>query len=428
MEFHQLVQLVQYLEEERRRDKAQIALLQERIEGLARELEARARQAQAVESAMNELRTQLVRALGWPASIEQLRNEFNQLIERIEEQRAKAERESARTRQIEHEALTRQLSELKREIKTLARHSEEIEARKSEEARLNDQLNRLQTQIIDVDRRYEPTLAQLAYLEEQNRQSAKRITAVEQELPDLRRAIEALTPQLLLLDEAVRRRQVELEEAARLLEAQNQLIENQRIADVRRERQFAEYAETIEKLKQRAEEIAQQVTGYLQMREEVKREIARLADFQERIEVRLNEFAELQREAERRAQRAIETFQAQIEKEWKAFAVEQDERWHERDQRISQFEGRLAEVEEELPIFQPQIDALFEILEALSQAYANTGREWLAQAGALFERARASRPDRVVLSRRQRRKQRAQTAQTQADAANAADLDADLVQ
>lgn len=430
MDLTQLTKLVQYLDEERRKDRALVIQLQERVEGLSREVEARSRYAQSLESALNELKLQIPRAMGWTTATEQLRGEFSQVIDRIEDQRTKAERELVRTRQIEIESIVRQLNELKKEVKPYAGYLEQIEARKVEEGRLAEMIGRVQVQVMEMDRRFDPPAAQLAYLEEQRRQDTKRINAVEGEIPDLKKKLDQFPPKLLLLDEAIRRKQTEIEEAAKVLESQTQLIETQRVADVRRERQFAEYAEIIERLKVRADEIAQQVTGFIQMREEVKRELSGLPDFQERLEVRINELFEIQRDAEERAKRVADAFREQIEREWRNFVVSQDEKWFERDRSLAQYEPRVAELEEELPKLQPQIGPLYEILEAFSKAYANAGREWLAEANQLLDHAKINVPTEIKPSRRQRKKQQAQVeAQLRpADAPNGVDLEADLVE
>ena len=101
MDVTQLEKLVQYLDEERRKDRMMITQLQERVDGLSREVEARSRYAQSLESSLNELKLQVTRAMGWTSVTEQMRAEFSQVIERIEDQRTKGERELVRTRQIE---------------------------------------------------------------------------------------------------------------------------------------------------------------------------------------------------------------------------------------------------------------------------------------------------------------------------------------
>ncbi len=430
MDINQLTTLVQYVDEERRKDRAMILQLQEKVDALTRELETRTRYNQSLEAQIAEVRLQAQKSMGWTTSVEQLRAEFTQIIERIEDQRGKNERESARVRQIEIEALVRQLNELKKEVKPYAHYSEEIEQRRQEEARLNDMISRVQAQVIDVSRHQEEPETAIAYLEEQRRQDNKRIVAIEQELPEVRKRVEQFPPQLLLLDEAVRRRQTEIEEAARLLEAQSQVIESQRVADIRRERQFAEYGEIVERVKERITALQAQTTGFIQMREEVRRALAELPDIQARLEVRLNEVVEIQHDAELRAKRQADEFRDVMQKEWNTFTVAQEEKWFERDRRISDYESRLQAIEDELPTYLPQITPVYEILESFARSYAAAGREWLAQSSQLLDRARINIPSDTKPSRRQRRKQKAETALIQPESNGAAPhdgLDDDLV-
>jgi chromosome segregation ATPase len=428
MDINQISQLVSYLDAERRKDKTLITQLQERIEGLSREVEARTRYSQTLETTLNELKLQLARAQGWTTAVEQVRNEFSQLVERMEDQRSKGERELARNRQVEIESLTRQLNEIKKEVKPYGGYAETLTARQTEDARLADLIGRTQVQLMELERRFDQPTATLNFLEEQRRQDAKRVVSLEQELPELRKKIDGIAPRLLLMEESIRKKASEIEEAAKVLDSQNQLIESQRVADLRRERQFAEYAELIERLKLRADEIQSQVTGYYQMRDEVKRELAQLPDYKDQIDVRVNELAEIQREGEDRAKRVAGSFREEMDKQWKTFVVAQEERWHERDRRISDFQPRIDEIEEDLSKLEVLIPPLYEILDAFSRTYASAGREWMTQASQMIDRAKSLVPSETKPSRRQRRKQQAQLEQADKNGnADQTDLDADLV-
>ena len=429
MDLNQVTRLVQYMDEERRKDRQQIIQLVERVDSLSKEVEARTRYAQSLESSISELKTQIPRAMGWTSSIEQVRGEFGQVVERMEDQRTKSEREGLRVRQIEIESLVRQLNELKREVKPYSKYAEDIETRKVEDGRLAEQISRSQVQLMDLERRFDAPTAQISYLEEQRRQDNKRIVSVEQELPDIRKLIDQFPPRLLLLDDAIRRKNVDLDEAAKVLEAQSQALESQRVSDIRRERQFAEYAEVVEKLKVRADEVQQQVTGFIQMREEVRRVMAEVPDISARLEVRVNEIAEIQREGEDRAKRVADEFREVIMKELRSFMVQEQEKWHPRDRRIGDYEPRIAVLEDQITVFQPQINPLYDILEAFTKSYAQAGREWLAEANKLFEIAKLTLPSEAKPSRRQIKKKQAQQASEaqQANGAKPADNDhADL--
>jgi chromosome segregation ATPase len=405
MDINQISKLIQYYDEERRKDRAIVVHLQERVEALTRELDARSRYAVGLETSISELKGQLSRALGWGSAVEQLRAEFSLGINRVEEMRQKTERETQRIRQLESEAIMRQINELKKEVKPYGRYNEEIEARKQEDARLAELIGRVQVQTIDIERRMDQPGVAIAYLEEQRRQDNRRILSLENDQTDMKRRIDLFPPQLLLLDEAVRRKQTEIEEASKLLESQSQLIENQRVADIRRDRQFAEYVETIERMKQRAEEMAVQATGFVQMREEVRRSVGEIPEFLNRMEVRINEVFELQRDAEERAKRISESFRDKVEKLQQDFVVAQDEKWHPRDKRISDQDDRIDFIEEEISKM-PTLAPVYEIFEVYARHYAEAGREWLAKSGQLLERAKLNMPaESSRLSRRQKRKQ-----------------------
>ncbi|MCW1969973.1 MAG: hypothetical protein KIH69_017815 [Anaerolineae bacterium] len=410
MDINQLSRQLQYYDEERRKDREMIVQLQGRVEALTRELDARSRYAVGIEAALSELRGQISRSMGWTSAVEQLRAEFSQSINRVDDTRQKAERDTQRVRQLESESVMRLINETKKEVKPYARYAEEIEARKLEDSRLSELIGRVQVQTLDIERRLDQPAAAIAYLEEQRRQDNRRILSLEQEIPDVKRRIDLFPPQILLLDEAVRRKQTEIEEAAKLLESQSQMLENQRVSDIRRERQFAEYVETIEKIKQRAEDIATQTTGFVQMREEVRRSIVEIPEFLNRMEVRINEVFELQRDAEERAKRIAETFKDKIEKLQQEFIVAQDEKWHPRDKRISEQDERIDLIEGEFSKI-PTIMPIYEIFEVFSRHYAEAGREWLAKSGQLLDRAKATLPaEPITMSRRQKRKQQSDKA------------------
>ena len=410
MDLNQLARLVQYLDEERRKDRTLLVQMQERVESLSREVEARTRYAQSLETTINELRVQLPKAMIWVTAVEQVRNEFSGIIERIEDQRVKVERESGRVRQVEIESLVRQINELKREVKPYSKYAEDIETRKVEEGRLSELISRNAVQLMDLERRFDAPGAQIAYLEEQRRQDTKRIVALEHEWPDISKKIDQFPPKLQLIEENMRRKQVELEEAAKVIEAQTQVLEAQRVADIRRERQFAEYAEVVEKLKSRADEVQQQVTGFIQMREEVRRVLSDVPEIGDRLEVRINEIAEIQRDAEDRAKRISDEFRESIQKEVRSFMVAQDEKWHPRDKRIADYEPRIEAIENELPRFEPMILPIYDLFEAFTKAYARAGREWLAEGSILLDKARVNLPTDTKLSRRQIRKRQTQNA------------------
>ena len=143
-------------------------------------------------------------------------------------------------------------------------------------------------------------------------------------------------------------------------------------------------------------------------REEVRRALSDVPEIEGRLEARFNELAEIVRDNIDRTKRISDEFHDTIEKEWKAFAVSQDEQWAERDRRGADLNPRLETLEEAVARLPLQINPLYEMFEAWAKAYAETGRAWLVQSNKALDEARTAVPSDVQLSRRQRTKIEAQ--------------------
>lgn len=404
MDMNQLSQLVTYLDTERRRDRQMLVQMQERVEGLVREVESRTRHAAQLETQVSELKLQAQRSAAWTAAFEQLRAEVGSSIERIEEQRAKGEREGSRMRQIEIETIIRQLNELRKDVKPYPSYNEAFEVRRLEDARLAELIGKTQLHVTDLERRLEVPSQSIAYLEEQRRQDNKRLLSLEQDLNDARKRMENYSRQALLIDEAARRKSLEIEEAAKLLEAQSQTIEAQRVSEIRRERQFAEYAELVEQMKERSATLSTQVANFTLMREEIRRVIGEASDVEARLEARFNELFEIQRDSADKARRIASEFRDTVLKDWHSFEVSQDQHWADHDRREADFTQRYDALEETVARASAQIEGLYDILDQWAKTNAEASRAWLAQSNTVIDKARADIPSEIKLSRRQRKK------------------------
>ncbi len=395
MELSEISQRVAFLDEERRKDKALIATLMERLETQTGKLDAQARQIQELEGLLANLRAELTRFTQIEQALAQLRTELTLLIEANEEKREKAVRELNRLRQVEQETITRQLTELRQELKLLPRHDEEIQSIHTELGRVNAAIMGLQHQTAEMDKRIESRLQTLAYLEEQRRQDTRRLNELEAETATLTKKIGDLVNKEALLEEGLHIKQKELDRAAELLEEQAQVIENQRVTEFRWERQMAEWAKLVEELKAESANLTSQTARVHEQSERVQRAIADLETFKERIERRQDEMAEIQRIASDRQKRQLEEWQAEQTKQWERFKLENDERWRENARFNEKRFAHMQAMETFMLGLVPQIKALWEVQEAWTQSHMATAREWAAKWGE-FAKQRPPMPEMSV--------------------------------
>src|SRR5690606_35692481 len=99
MDLAQAARMIEWLDEERRRDRGDIALLEERIAQQSDLIEQLLRRIDGMESEQSSLRSMFLPTGRDSELAEQLRVEFQQLIESTESKRLKIGRASCRERE-----------------------------------------------------------------------------------------------------------------------------------------------------------------------------------------------------------------------------------------------------------------------------------------------------------------------------------------
>ncbi|MCD6555356.1 MAG: hypothetical protein J7M16_15265, partial [Anaerolineae bacterium] len=191
MDLNQATQMITWLDEERRRDRADLVKAQQRLEGQAGQIEDLTSAVQSLEGRLASAMAQLTRMERIEQAMEQLRNEIVLMIQKQEEDRQRAEREAARARLIEQENLSKTLADIRKDLSRISRIEEELQLRRAEEQRLGEATLTLQQRIAEVGKDLETRLRNLPYIEEQRARDARRIAELQGETTELLKRTEA---------------------------------------------------------------------------------------------------------------------------------------------------------------------------------------------------------------------------------------------
>jgi len=362
MDLNQATQMITWLDEERRKDKAELVRLRQQVSTQAELLTEQSRRIQDLEGRLAAVQTQLTRIERFEESLRKLKEEIVLLIEKYEERRQQAERDAERLRQVERDSQSRVIAEIRKELQALARLPEELELRKAEEQRLGGVVLTLQQQVADLEQDVENRTRNIPYFEEQRQRDAQRIARLEQENTELLRRIEAQVSKLQLLEESLLRNEQRLNElsleASRLQEEQRDFIEDMQVAEQGRRRQMDEWKALMEEQQQRMEEYAQRMRFYAEQYQRMKQTLENLEQLGQRLQQRQNEVAELQRLAEERMKARFEEWEANIEKRWRKETLIWEQQWREQGQWNEVCEGRLDALEENTESLQGSLKAL----------------------------------------------------------------------
>jgi chromosome segregation ATPase len=373
MDINQTARMIEWLDEERRRDKALIATLEQRLQQQQELIDTMSRRMNSVESDQTVMRTQMLPSGRDSEMMDQLRKEMQQVIETIEAKRLTAEREAERRAELNRESLMRTIREVTDKTTRLERTTTEIPAINVERDRLQNVVASLQQRVDDLYKRLEEPDRRIAHIEEQRRIDGRRLGDLESELPEVRKALDSVRPKITLLEELAMRTErkvTEVQNAERDRRDQiQQFIDQQTLLIQQRDQQ-------VEKLTQRFSEQETEMQRYIERFEtwaEAYRAMKKIIeDFErigDRLERRINEVAEIQRLSEERFRQEWNDWRSEDQKRWKQFTLSNDEVWRQHDKEFDRFVNRIAEMQEFFPPLQDAVNRLWKLERERAQLY-----------------------------------------------------------
>lgn len=352
MDLDQLAKTVQWLDDERRKDKQEIAALQERLAALATDNGGLTRRLQQLESDLAASTAVLQRLAKIDEILDGYRKEMTRQLDELEQRRAEAGREDERLRKVEREGLNKSFSELRKGLENVARLERESQARKEEENRISRLVAELQNKVTEFNRFVDERARSAAVLDEGRRQDAKRITDLQTEFSELRRRVDENRGKLQVVEDVARRTEVRAGELvvaeAERRSLQTQWTETQALVQAERDRAWNELRDKTEASLKTFDEYGHRVEQYAETNREIKRAADELKQTSELLERRLTEAGEMQRLAEERFRQEWAAFLADDQKRWTTHMLLRDEQWREHDRLGAKEQERLDNLDEQM--------------------------------------------------------------------------------
>ncbi|NJN84095.1 MAG: hypothetical protein HC802_18685, partial [Caldilineaceae bacterium] len=335
MDVTQLAQMVNWLDEEHRRDRAEIARLQQRIEAQSADIIEQARRIQELEGRLAGTQSQFTKFDQLDHAIQNTKMEITNLVERGDEGRVQAQRELERSRLADREMLSREISEVRRELPRITRLEESIEIRAVEDERLSELIMGVRNQIGGLAKEIEERTRQVPFLAEQRTSDSKRIVQLQQETVELFKRVEAVAGRIPVLEESVRKTTARIEKlppvVEALREAQVTFMEQTRATLAEREKVITRWQETIDEQKSLVAQSYERVQSFAQQMDVSRRAVQEMQEFKDLILREQSQVQELQRLAEERMRREMDEFREDHEKKRRKTELRQEHLWSEQD-------------------------------------------------------------------------------------------------
>ncbi len=380
MEQEQILKQLEWLDEERRKDKDLIARQQDRLLALEGNLEAVHKQLRELSSEVTRLSALVVRMNQFDESLLQQRTEFNQKLEEMDKQGKKREEESEKVRRVEMRAIDTNLAEIRKELEAIEGLKRALGARVEEDQRLSRAIDELRTKIQDMRRAEEEFNRTYRLIEDGRRQDSKRLVDLQGEVATLRKLVDEQRGRMELLSTNLRKYENRINELvaseAERREEQIAFLDKQALIQVERDRTWKEWQTRFETIEKQSTDLESQLQSLETTYLAVKRAQEALEELSERVERRMNEITEMQRLTEDRFRQEWTTFKADDQKRWANYTLVQEEQRNEFKRQMEKLTERVTHLEDSLQELQDVLYIMNEHSEKQLQSLLALVHDW----------------------------------------------------
>lgn len=382
MEFDQVLKQLEWLNDERRKDKDIIAKQEERITTMEGSISAANQQIKDLSGEIIRLSAVVGRMDDFDSALLQLHMEINQQIDEQDKQTKKREEEMEKIRRVEMRSIDTSLAETRQELETISGLKRSLRARVDEEARLAQQLDDLRLKVQDIQRSEEEYTRTYRLMEDGRRQDSKRLVDLQGEASALRKRSDEQRGQMELVSSNLRKVEGRLTETlvqdSERQEAQDSFIEKQALQQVEFERTWKEWQAQIEKIDRQSGDVERQFQSLDSTHSEVKRLKGSIEELLDRVERRISEITEIQRLAEERFRQEWVTFKADDQKRWTNYTLTQEEQRNELTRNLENMGDQQMDLKLGLQEIQDLIHQMNEETERGLQSLLSITHDWVA--------------------------------------------------
>ena len=389
MDEQQVEKRFDWIDDERRKDKAETKQALDKIGDVEKLLKTQSEQIKEITSEMSRLAALTTRIHQMDETLSKHRIEVSNQLEIAEERRTAKEQQNEELRKTDQRSVASNIDDIRTELRKLTQIEETLENRREEEIRISKALGKLELNVEKLTNKTNDFGRSVAGFEDGRAQDNRRVMEVEHELEELRKGMDRTRGDLESVDDRARRNEIRNAELAasekERLDAQHAWIENQGMKLV----EFDKEWQLWEKRFNSIEEIAADFDERLKIYEDTYRSLLKMKTELDRVieklERRITEVSEMHRLAEDRNKQEWSSFQADDMKRWSTFKLSSDEQWREHDRRHEKLQVDLEELSSDSTRLIQDYETLRETDRVRLSELVSTMREWLAE----IERAKS---------------------------------------
>lgn len=383
MENEQLEKRIKWLDDERRKDKAIISELEDRLQELEGKLDAFGKKQVEFDSDITRLRTSISRVDDFDNGLADFRLERKKELkdyEKITKSWINNAKKNLRTQIQGIETQQKTMGEDFKRVKDLEKN---MKTRIEEETRFNASLREVEKDVSEIKREYTEYLRYSRSAKEERQKEIKRITDLQGEQSALRKRVDEQRGLLDLVGsdyQKMKNRIQELESIRRdLKKEQETFLEEATLQNTERESTWKNRMTRFDSIEKQAQDLDEQMVKLDSTHRGVKRMQDELKDLSTLLDRRVNEITEIQRLADERFRQEWGTFTADDQKRWTNYTLSQKEQSKIIERQYKEGEERISLLEDGLQEIEDQLGQLSSYSETQLQGLLTLIREWAGE-------------------------------------------------
>lgn len=348
--FEQLEKRVEWLDNERRNDKTNLASLQNRLTSLETENITLRKQLKELEISIAKTNNQITSFDKYDNRIDRLNIDLTKQIRDVNERADMNLSEANKRIKLELEANKRSIADIYPFTEQLEPIRNELKTHKVEDNRLARLIEEQKVKIQEVGRFDEDYRRSLHLLEENRRQEAKRLTDLQGEVMAVRKRVEETRSRFDSFSDSFRQLDTRIAELQTFekdrKEAQSSFIERVNDSLVEKDKTFKTWEARFSEIEKVNLNLNSQLEDLEASRQAVGKAVSGVDDVVQRFERRINEITEIQRLNDERYRQEWTSFKSDDLKRWTNYMLNQEEQSRDTSSQIANAKATLQELQD----------------------------------------------------------------------------------
>lgn len=379
----QLEKRVEWLDNERRNDKNNLASLQNRLNQLESDNLNLRKQIKELDLLINKNTNQMATLDKYDNRIDRLNIDLTKQIRDVNERAELNLNEAIKRTKLEIEATRKSVADVFPFTEQIEPIRTEMRTYKVEDARLARLIDELKVKVQEVGRFDEDYRRSLNLLEESRRQEAKRLTDLQGEVASVRKRLEETRSRFDSFSDSFRTLDTRIAELQTFekdrKQAQSVFIEKVNNSLVEKDKTFAAWEKRFVEIDKVNLNLNKQMEDLEAARQAVSKAVSGADEVTQRFERRINEITEFQRLNDERFRQEWTGFKSDDVKRWTNYMLSQEEQSRENAQQFKDLAAQLQEVDDLTASIRDQLEVLnrstLRHVQSILMAYQNSIQE-----------------------------------------------------